>query len=69
MKKKDVAVAENHNLKVWCEHCSIRIAPSETRVASAGKIYHERCYGKSGAHAKVIGASSGSRNILGPAHE
>jgi hypothetical protein len=66
MKKKDGAAAEKHNLKVWCEHCSIRIAPSEMRVPSDGKMYHERCYEKSGAGSKVIGASPRSSDIRGP---
>src|SRR5262245_50427977 len=69
MKKKDGAAVENRNLKVWCEHCSIRIAPSEIRVTSDGKAYHQRCYEKSGAGPKVIGAPSRSGNILGPKHE
>jgi hypothetical protein len=34
MKKKGGAEVENGNLRVWCEHCSIRIAPNEIRVAS-----------------------------------
>ena len=66
MKKKDGASVENHSLKVWCEHCSIRIAPNEMRVTSGGKIYHQRCYEKrSAAGSKVIGASSPASNILG----
>ena len=69
MKKKDAAEVGNGSLKVWCEHCSIRIAPSEMRVASDDKMYHERCYQKSGAGSKAIGASSRSRNILGPKHD
>jgi hypothetical protein len=37
------------NLGVWCEHCSIRIAPNEERVAVKNKTYHQRCYAKSKA--------------------
>jgi len=37
MKKVDRAEVENSNLKVWCEHCSIRIAPNESRVASGAR--------------------------------
>jgi hypothetical protein len=43
MKARDVDVG------VWCEHCSIRIAPNEERVAVKGKTYHQRCYEKSKA--------------------
>lgn len=46
MKKVDRAELESNNLKVWCEHCSIRIAPNESRVASDGKIYHQQCHEK-----------------------
>jgi hypothetical protein len=64
MKKKGAAEAESSNLKVWCEHCSIRIAPNEMRVASDGKIYHQRCYEKyCAAGSKVIAISSRSSNI------
>ena len=61
MKKKAVAEVGDGSLKVWCEHCSIRIAPNEMRVASDGKMYHERCFEKSSAvRAKVIAVSSRS---------
>ena len=32
--------------KIWCEQCSIRIAPNEERVMNSGKIYHAQCYSK-----------------------
>jgi len=32
--------------RVWCDFCSIRIAPNEERVAMDGKTYHQRCYSK-----------------------
>jgi hypothetical protein len=38
--------------RVWCESCSIRIAPSEERTLSKGKSYHTRCYSKVMAAAK-----------------
>ena len=65
MKKKAAAEVDNGSLKVWCEHCSIRIAPSEMKVASDGKVYHERCYEKSSAGSRVVGVSSRPRNLLG----
>jgi hypothetical protein len=34
------------DIKVWCEVCSIRIAPSEERTVIQGKTYHSRCYQK-----------------------
>jgi hypothetical protein len=33
-------------LRVWCEHCSIRIAPNEERTRVHGKTYHARCFVK-----------------------
>ena len=64
--KKNEPEVEKHNLKVWCEHCSIRIAPNEIRVASDGKIYHQNCYERSAAaRSKAVGASARSGKILG----
>jgi len=41
--KVTVKVAE---FRVWCDSCSIRIAPNEERVAVKSKTYHQRCYAK-----------------------
>jgi hypothetical protein len=41
--KVTVKVAE---FRVWCDSCSIRIAPNEERVAVKTKTYHQRCYAK-----------------------
>ena len=30
--------------RIWCESCSIRIAPSEERTLVKGKSYHTHCY-------------------------
>ena len=38
--------SKSTELKVWCEHCSIRIAPNEEQTTVAGKAYHTRCYSK-----------------------
>ena len=66
MKKMDSAAVENCDFKVWCEYCSIRIAPNEERIALDGKIYHQRCYSKySAATSKVRVTSSRPRNVLG----
>jgi hypothetical protein len=34
------------DFRVWCEHCSIRIAPHEEKIAADGKTYHQRCYSR-----------------------
>ena len=34
------------SLKVWCDRCSIRIAPSEERIVVRDKTYHAQCYAK-----------------------
>jgi hypothetical protein len=54
MKRKESVKTNNEAIKardfgVWCEHCSIRIAPNEERVAEKSKTYHQRCYAKSKA--------------------
>jgi hypothetical protein len=42
--KVDVKVAE---FRLWCDSCSIRIAPNEEQVTVKNKTYHQRCYVKS----------------------
>ena len=65
MKKMDRAEVENGKLKVWCEHCSIRVAPNEGSVASGGKVYHQRCYEKyCAADSKMKVASFRSGTVL-----
>ena len=52
---KTAVTAPDH--RVWCEVCSIRIAPNEEQVEKDSKTYHQRCYAKlkpSKAKAKVI---------------
>jgi hypothetical protein len=34
------------DLRMWCERCSIRIAPHEEKITVEKKSYHERCYSK-----------------------
>jgi len=43
IEKADVKPAE---FRVWCNCCSIRIAPNEEQIAVDGKFYHKRCYSK-----------------------
>ena len=43
IEKADVKPVE---FRVWCECCSIRIAPNEEQIAAGGKTYHQRCYSK-----------------------
>ena len=64
MKIGDAGVKEC-DFRVWCERCSIRIAPNEGRVALDGKTYHEPCYAKyCAAVSKMRPTSSKSRGIL-----
>jgi len=44
MTKVEKAETRNTELKVWCEHCSIRISPNEEQVVVRGKTYHVRCH-------------------------
>jgi hypothetical protein len=32
--------------RVWCDLCSIRIAPNEEQITVGDKNYHQRCYAK-----------------------
>ena len=41
--KSDVKAVE---FRVWCDSCSIRIAPNEEQIAVDGKTYHQRCHSK-----------------------
>ena len=43
IEKADVKAGE---FRVWCDCCSIRIAPNEEQIAMDGKTYHQRCYTK-----------------------
>jgi len=43
IEKADVKSSE---FRVWCDCCSIRIAPNEDQIAVDGKTYHRRCYSK-----------------------
>jgi len=52
MTKVEKTGIKNTELKVWCEHCSIRIAPNEEQIVVREKTYHERCYLKLSAIAK-----------------
>jgi hypothetical protein len=44
--KVNKAEVKSGDFRVWCEHCSIRIAPHEEKIAMDGKTYHQRCYSK-----------------------
>ena len=43
IEKADVKPSE---FRVWCDCCSIRIAPNEDQIAVDGKTYHQRCHSK-----------------------
>ena len=34
-------------IKLWCEHCRIRIESHEERTEVSGKTYHPDCYSNS----------------------
>ena len=57
--KIDKAEEQARDFRVWCEHCSIRIAPHEDQIAVDGKTYHQRCYSKHNA-AKSAKAPGGN---------
>ena len=52
MMKVEKTPTNTTEFKVWCEHCSIRIAPNEEQTVVAGKTYHARCYLKLSATLK-----------------
>jgi len=41
------------DFRVWCEHCSIRVAPNEEQTVVDGKTYHPQCYPKAAAKPKL----------------
>jgi hypothetical protein len=40
------------DFRVWCEICSIRVAPNEEQTVIAGKTYHSHCYAKAATKPK-----------------
>ena len=50
IEKADVKTAE---FRVWCDCCSIRIAPNEEQIAVDGKSYHQRCHAKTKPSSKI----------------
>ena len=40
------AAIKTSDFRVWCEHCSIRIAPHEEKIDADGNTYHQRCFSK-----------------------
>ncbi len=66
MKVAKAMETQGTDIRVWCEHCCIRIAPHEERTASRGKTYHSHCFFKLSATAStrktvVAGAAKGAR--------
>jgi Zn finger protein HypA/HybF involved in hydrogenase expression len=37
---------KTEDFRVWCEYCSIRIAPNEEHTMVRDKAYHVRCHSK-----------------------
>jgi hypothetical protein len=48
--KIEKVVAE---FRIWCDICSIRIAPNEEKTVVEDKTYHPNCYFKANAKAKA----------------
>ena len=46
MKVENAGIPITDFIKVWCEHCGIRIDPYEERTVLSGKIYHLDCDSK-----------------------
>jgi len=44
--KINKADVKGEQFRVWCDTCSIRIAPNEEQIAVEGKTDHKRCYAK-----------------------
>jgi hypothetical protein len=53
--KADVKPSE---FRVWCDCCSIRIAPNEDQIAVDGKTYHQRCYSKTSSEVSTTKTKS-----------
>jgi len=48
------------DFRIWCEYCSIRVAPNEEQKVVAGKTYHPQCYPKAAAKSKAVSSRDGS---------
>ena len=46
MKAEKARIPITDFIKVWCEHCRIRIDADEKRTRVGGKTYHPDCYAK-----------------------
>jgi hypothetical protein len=55
LKRKTTVIDPEH--PVWCDRCSVRIAPSERHTVKGGKPYHAGCYAK-----LQSGKTKGSQN-------
>ena len=44
MKAEKARIPITDFIKVWCEHCRIRIDAHEERIEVGGKTYHADCY-------------------------
>ncbi len=53
MTKVEKTAIKPAEFRVWCERCSIRIAPNEEQAVVRGKTYHARCHSKLPALAKA----------------
>ena len=62
--KIDNAEKKNTDFRVWCEYCSIRIAPHEEKIAVDDKTYHHRCYSKRAVPVSEAKASSNKKKSV-----
>ena len=46
MKAEKARIPITDFIKVWCEHCRIRIDAREERMELGSKTYHPDCYSK-----------------------
>src|ERR1051325_10429574 len=66
--KQTKASVNTADFRIWCERCSIRIAPHEEKIQLAEKTYHSRCYSKEvspSENAKGAAASKAMRGSQG----
>jgi len=60
--KKETSDLKAAEFRVWCDSCSIRIAPNEEQISVDGKTYHQRCHSKTlsaGSKAKTRSSQAG----------
>jgi hypothetical protein len=54
---------KTEDFRVWCEYCSIRIAPNEEHTMVRDKAYHVRCHSKISKEVKPKSTSVSGRPL------